>query len=426
MINSIIKLLIKNNIENYRINETVTESVELFFIAKQLDMRRTKDIKNTGVTLFHDFYDNGILMRGSSAAFIYPSMTDEEIEKALTDAYRAAGFVKNKFFKLPKPEKGKAEAKGSLSKLSLTEAAEKMTCALFAADTGTESFLNSAELFITKSAVHIVSSCGTDVSYTQNRVEGEFIVQCKAGQDVEMSHRFSFDGLESAALENQVREALKIAKDRAAAADAPESGEYDLILSGSSLHTVMNYYISRASAPMIYAKYSTFSPGNPLQGEFVTGDKLNITAVAQTPYSEEGISMCDRVLIKDGVLNFIHGGSRHCSYLGVESTGAYESMRLDISENALSLEEMKNRPCIWAVSFSDFQCDDFSGYFGGEIRLAYLFDGKGGVKLLTGGSVNGSIIEAQKNIRFSKEKYTEQGYEGPFAALFRAVKVAGR
>ena len=74
---------------------------------------------------------------------------------------------------------------------------------------------------------------------------------------------------------------------------------------------------------------------------------------------------------------------------------------------------------------SDFQMDEASGHFGGEIRLAYLIDGDGKATPVTGGSVNGSILEAQKNLVFSKERYLTAGYDGPYAVRLKNVSVAG-
>ena len=87
--------------------------------------------------------------------------------------------------------------------------------------------------------------------------------------------------------------------------------------------------------------------------------------------------------------------------------------------------ELKKGPCLWAVTFSDFQMDAMSGHFGGEIRLAYLIEADGTVTPVTGGSVNGSILEAQKNLTFSTDRYLSIGYDGPYAMRLSGVSVAG-
>ena len=84
--------------------------------------------------------------------------------------------------------------------------------------------------------------------------------------------------------------------------------------------------------------------------------------------------MKDLTLLKEGELKAIHGNARFAYYLGVEPTGIYSAVKLD--NGTKTLEEMKKEPYLYVVSFSDFSMDSLSGYFGGEIRLAYLFDGE--------------------------------------------------
>ena len=153
------------------------------------------------------------------------------------------------------------------------------------------------------------------------------------------------------------------------------------------------------------------------------GEKLNITLHASNPYSSEGIPMKDLTLLKEGELKAIHGNARFAYYLGVEPTGIYSAVKLD--NGTKTLEEMKKEPYLYVVSFSDFSMDSLSGYFGGEIRLAYLFDGEK-VTPVTGGSVSGNLLELQKDMAFSTERYKYKDYDGPFAVEFHGVAVAGK
>ena len=68
--------------------------------------------------------------------------------------------------------------------------------------------------------------------------------------------------------------------------------------------------------------------------------------------------------------------------------------------------------------------DSFSGSFGGEIRLAFLYDGET-VTPVTGGSINGNILNVQEQMTFSKERYQNGRYEGPYAVSLTGVQVAG-
>ena len=93
-----------NGIDGWKINEKIVESKELFFIKKELDMNRAKDVHHINLTVYKDFEEDGKKYRGSSTTVIYPTMNEEEIKNAITDAVYAAGFVKNEYYPLVEPE----------------------------------------------------------------------------------------------------------------------------------------------------------------------------------------------------------------------------------------------------------------------------------------------------------------------------------
>ena len=259
------------------------------------------------------------------------------------------------------------------------------------------------------------------MSYTDASVKGEFVVQCKEPEDVEMHNIYEYDALDGEALSAKVAEALAFVRDRARAQKILKSGKYDLVLSGNQVAEVLSYYTTRSAAGMVYAKYSTWKVGENVQGE-AQGERLDLTLRATDPYSDEGIPMADLPMLEGGTLKACHGPNRLCRYLGKKPTGNFR--KFSCANGKMSFEELKKGPCLWAVTFSDFQMDAMSGHFGGEIRLAYLIeDGK--VTPVTGGSVNGSILEAQKDLTFSAERYQTARYDGPYAVRLKGVSVAG-
>lgn len=424
MIDKILSGLNRNNISTYLINEEIVESVELFFIKKQLDTRRKKDVHHYSLTVYNDFEKDGRKMRGSSKIGIYNGMTDDEISKAIQEAYYAASFVCNPYYEIPAGKKEEPvvlynpEEAGTLAGV-----AGKMTEALFAEDKLNDVFINSAEIFVEKTTSHIINSNGIDVSYQKLAIKGEFVAQCIEPQDVEAYMSFSYDKPDTEALKEKVKKTLEMTKARASAKTAPPTGEYKVILSGRYVKEIFTYYLMRSSAGLIYPKYSNYELGMNVQGENVTGDALNITLKAKVPYSIEGIPMKDRPLLENGVLKTIHGNSRFSYYLGIEPTGTYDC--IFIPKGTKTFDEMKTGEYLHVVSFSDFQMDELSGYFSGEIRLAFLCDGKS-VTPVTGGSINGNLLECQKDIVLSKEMQVEEGYEGPFAISLPKVSVAGK
>ncbi|MDE6899922.1 MAG: hypothetical protein K2P15_02490 [Oscillospiraceae bacterium] len=404
----------------WRINETVEETAELFFVGRELDTRRVKNVQKYEVTVFRDVEAG----RGFTAVQLIASMEDGEIERELRDAYYAAQFAANPSYELTDPVQAPLRAKaGELAQAPLAQSAGRMVRALFAPDTREDAFVNSAELFAVRKRVHILSSEGTDVAYTDANVNGEFVVQCREPEDVEIHNTYSYNELDEKALSDKVEEALTFVRDRARAQRVLRSGRYDLVLSGNAVAEVLSYYTARSSASAVYARYSTWQRGEDVQGAEGDGARLDLTLRSTVPYSEEGIPMADLPLLRAGRLEAYHGPNRFCRYLGVKPTGYYR--RLSCTNGTVSFEELKKGPCLWAVTFSDFQMDAMSGHFGGELRLAYLIEADGTVTPVTGGSVNGSILEAQRSLTFSKDRYVTASYEGPYAVRLKGVSIAG-
>lgn len=424
MIERILAALRRCGISLWRINETEEETAELFFVRKQLDMRRIKDVRKETVTVFRDVEaPDGGTLRGFTAVPLNPSMEDAQIVEALQGAYYAAQFAVNPYYELTAPAREPlAEKTGPLAERPLAESAGVMAEALFAPDTREDAFVNSAELFISRSRRRILSSEGTDVSYTDAWVSGEFVVQCREPEDVEIHNTYAYDSLDPQALTGKVSEALDFVRDRAKARRVLKSGTYDLVLSGNAVGELLSYYKYRSAAQAVYAKYSNWQLGESVQGGEVRGEQMDLTLQSTAPYSEEGIPMEDLPLLREGRLQAYHGPNRFCRYLGIKPTGSYQKMAC--ANGTVPFAELKKGPCLWAVTFSDFQMDPMSGHFGGEIRLAYLIDGDTVVPV-TGGSINGSILEAQKNLIFSTDRYTTASYDGPYAVRLDGISAAG-
>ncbi len=419
MIENILKALKAADIEEYRINEVKSESAELFFVKKRLDMRRSAVLSKYKVTVFNSFDKEGKAMKGSADVLVSPGSSEAELKAKFADAYRAAGFICNPAYKFSKPECAKL-----IKRLpNLEEGVKYMTEALFEADTREDVFLNSAELFVIREEVRVLASNGTDVAFNRYLVKGEFVAQCKEPQDVETYMDFSYRSLEIGALTELVKEVLDTTKARAIAKEAPKAGKYRVIISGRYAESLFNFYKDRSQSSFVYAGYSNNKVGDKLQGENIKGDAINMTLKASSPFSMEGIAMKDRTLLEDGKLQLLHGGERFADYLGIEATGDYSE--IEVKPGNTTLEEMKSEPYLNVVNFSDFQTDALNGHFGGEIRLAFYFDGEKEIPV-TGGSVSGNLFELQENMVFSTKTQKRMNYTGPVAVCFDKVNVAGR
>lgn len=425
MLNKIIDSLKKNDVQVWRVTESVSKCAELYFIRKKLDMPRIKEMSQYVVEVFRDFEFAGKKMRGSSTALVSPGMTEDEIDSRVKSAYLAASFTRNPWFEMADPVKEERKASTSdLAGLSIEDSALKIAQALFAADTAEDAFINSAEIFVFRKYKHIMASNGLDVSFDADEIQGEMVSQCITPIDVEQYRQFSFDRLDTEAMKAKVTEAIEDVRARARASEPPAAANYDIILKGENLAEIFEFYGARSAASMIFPGYSRWKVGMPVQGENIEGEKLNIFFESTEPYSSEGIPMPGRCLIRDGQLEMIHGSTRYCRYLGIEPTGDYDKVCCE--NGSMPLAEMRRVGVLEPISFSDFQMDYMDGHFKGEIRLALLYKEDGSVEELTGGSINGSLLDVQEHLRFSEEKYEDKNYRGPLAVLIPGVAVAGK
>lgn len=430
MKDKILASLKRLNIEEYIINITSYKSAQMFFIKKSLDTKRAENTVSYNVNVFRSFEKNGKEMKGNSSVYIYNGMTDSEIDAALNRAYLAASFVCNPTYEIMECKENKfVKMESDLFDYSLEDCCEKTAEALFAEDTGKDVFINSAEVFAYENNVQIITSKGIDSGYVKRYISGEFVTQCKEPQDVETYKDFKYNTLDCESLRNKVKKTLEYTLERAKAKEAPKAGKYRVILSDSYVNEIFNYYYSRSDAGYIYAKYSEYEIGQNVQamdaeGEAaeIKGDKVSITMVPTEPLSAEGVWQKEMSLMEEGELKTYHGGVRFSRYIGAEPTGGFGCLK--VNAGSMSVEDMKKKPYLWVVNFSDFQMDDFTGHFGGEIRLAFLFDGEK-VTPVTGGSINGSILDSQTVMYMSKETQREANFEGPYAMCFEDIPVAG-
>ena len=410
----LIGILKKKEISVYCLYDEIRESAELFFIGKAIDLTRKKRARELKLTVYRDFERGGQKYRGSSSLYIYPEYDSMRIEKLIDDAYASALYVENPYFDLPE---GRTEERivteSALKNGTLMDSAAAMAAALYEADCEAEAWVNSSEFFSEKKTVRIITSAGTDVSYVKFNVNGEFVTQSKAnGNDVELHWQFEYDEPAEDAIRQKCAQALKTVRDRAMAVKAPaDLSGIPIVLCDGAVRDFLGFYLDRANAGMVYPGYSDYETGFDVFKD-AKGEKPDIVMLPDAPYSEEGVRTEEHKLLEDGVVKNLHGSVMYSSYIGIPQIGVYNRVRCRCGQTPVS--ELKREPCIVVKSFSDFQVDKMDGYFGGEFRLAYLY--KDGEKtVLTGGTVSGNIFEAQKNLKFSSEKYEDALYEGPAA-----------
>lgn len=426
MIDNIIKELkdIKE-VSAYKIVNTKTSSKELFLVKDKVDMLRGKDVEDISVTVYSDQEKN----RGSAVVQLKNSMDSDEIKKILKDAVYAAKYVKNPYYPLAKKsDKEFEEFISSLKDMKETDALLKIKDIIYK-DYGFDASVNSSEIFINKKSKRIINSEGVDVSFNQYEGIIEVITESDIGKEpVEIYTLNSFADIDEVYLEELIGRRLFEAAERGKASPTKKSDKINVILTGEDIRTFFTFYTGQASARAHYDKRAIFKKGdNPFKGS--KGDRLNLSlkpfmenSIYSAPFDNDGVQLDDVTLYKDGKLKNLHGSLRFTHYLDEKTTGLINNIEVQTGET--SIEEMKKKPYLEILAFSDMFVDELTGDFGGEIRLARCFDGKE-TKTVTGGSFTDNILEVQKKFLFSKESQLIPSFKGPKSILLKNVKVLG-
>lgn len=432
MIEDIKKVLSADKqVSAWKISYSAVESEELFFIKKSLDMNRGKKVSHLLLTVYKDFEEENIKYRGSSTIEIHPTMKSDEIEERINKAVFAAGFVKNKYYPLAEPAREKyIPKKYKFDEKPLEAWIPELTDALYKADTYGKGHLNSAELFLSKCYNRILNSNGVDEKFSSYKGELEFVVNWKEDkEEIELYKNMSFSDYEPELITSKVDEMLKISRDKAIAKNTPVLKKSTVLLTGQPVCEFFKYYYSQANAQNVYSKTSTLKIGENVQGENVKGDTINIVldpeaenSIYSAPYDNDGYPLSRFSLYKDGILEGYWGDIKNSFYLGVKPTGIIQNICVKCGTK--SAGSFRKEPYLEVIAFSDFQMDNVTGDFGGEIRLGWYFDGKTTTPV-TGGSISGNVKEVHNNMYLSKEIQKEGAFEVPETIQLFNVTVTG-
>lgn len=417
-------------IDGWLINDRSVESSELFFVRDKLDMNRSKKVRHARVTVYKHGEQDSKQVIGSASTKVSPAMNEEEITRKIEQAALAASFVENPYYELVKPTDEKLKPLQSTFDMDeLSASLPKLVSALYSEDRFDNGKVNSCEFFLERITTNVVNSLGVDESYISYKGQIELVVDWKEqGEEVEITEYIDFSDFDPDQIKHIVAETLEIARLRAIAKPLPKLSDIPVILVRDNVNEFMSYYVHKASAMQVYQKYSSAKVGECFQGSDVKGDKLNLSLLPELKNSvnsryidTDGVKLHETPLYKDGVLMGYHGSNRYAQYLDIEPTGAIGNVA--IKGGTQALEELKKGPYLEVHYFSDFQMNDWTGDFGGEIRLGIYFDGEKEIPV-SGGSISGNIKNVQEKMLFSKEVGIQNNYKCPKAIKLFDVTIA--
>ena len=410
--------ILKQNkeISAWKINSVSKKSCELFYVSDKLETNRATDVTKYRITIYVD--KDG--KRGSSTFSAFDYMSEDELNKKISENVYAASFAMNPYYDIPDKEASTIETcKSNLQEKPFNEIISDVVDAVFAANVYKEGYLSATEFFLNEITERIVNSNGVDVTSKTCSGNIELIPSWeKDGHEVELYHMINFESFEPKAITEEVNEKLLLAKARFEAKELEHKEGIKVILQDEEVSDILDYFIGELSYSAKYIKSNKFELGENVQGENVSGDILNIklvpyyeNAFSSRPFDSDGVILKEVEVIKDGVAINRHGSYQYGYYLGEKHPTGILPIKV-VSEGTKSFAEMSKEPYIRCVQFSGIQVESNSGFFGGEVRLGFYFDGEKEIPV-TGFSISGDLNVSRGTFVLSKETVTKSSYHGP-------------
>ena len=301
--------------------------------------------------------------------------------------------------------------------------------AVFAADSVPGCSLNACEIFLYRDRVHVKNSRGVNKSQVVHRVMIEAIPTfTDEKQSVELYEDYRFTEFDPQQVTAEIARKMKEVKDRANAVKPQTPLTVNVLLRPEEIRSILIDLADDADYEVLYSQANLHKLGDDLQSGGA-GDKLTFSLRAILPgcekssfFDSDGAALRDVCVVKDGVVNSYHGSTRFAQYLGIEDPTGSLPYCVSVQPGTLTEEEMRKAPYVECASLSGIQVDLYNDYVGGEIRLAYYYDGEKTVPI-TGISMSGKLSELLSGMRLSSTRCLEGPYEGPDRLLIPRMAI---
>ena len=410
-------------VSDYKINLTAKESYECFYVKGRLETVRCTETCDKVVTVYVD-HDG---FKGDSQFYVYPSTTEAELSELIEKAVQKASLLNNKMYTLPEKETGEYEVESNFSAYTQAELAGKIADCVFAANTVENADLNSVEVFVNRYTDTVVNSrgiCKTQVRYDA-MVEAIPTYNGEA-ESVELYQQYNFSTFDTEAVKQEISQKLQEVKARASAVKPDFSLDCKVILNTQELGELFGTLCRELNFATVYAHAGVCQKGDAIQ-ENPTGDKITITMAGAVPgnirsahFDSDGMTLQDRTIVEEGKAVAYYGANRFGQYLEEAPTGNLRCIQ--VTPGSACAKCLSEGPYLEVLSMSGLQVDTFTDYIGGEIRLAYYYDGEK-ITPVTGISITGSLKQVLASIRLSCETAVDNGYTGPKKAILTGMKI---
>ncbi|MBR1607266.1 MAG: hypothetical protein IJ664_06100 [Clostridia bacterium] len=419
------RLLEGAGLDGWRVSETATESYELFFVHKSLETVRATDTVTTQVTVYVD-HDG---KRGDSTFSVYGSMTTDDLKKKIQAAADRARLVFNEPYELPQGGTLEVSLPTNMDTADMKQLGRQIADAVFAADTVEGGSINACEIFLYRDTVRVQNSRGIDKKQHVCRVMIEAIPTFTTEKEsVELYEDHRFTSFEPEKVTAEIARRMREVRDRSLAVKPRTPLTVNVLLRPQEIRSLLTDLAYDANYSAVYSHANLHKVGDDLQAGG-DGDKLTFILKAILPGCEkssyfdgDGMALTDTCILQDGVVKNNYGSSRFGQYLGVKEISGDLPMNVSLAAGTLTKEEIQAAPYIEAASLSGLQVDLYNDYIGGEIRLAYYFDGQE-TRPVIGITMSAKLSDVLRHLRLTANICAEGAYEGPERLMMRNVAI---
>lgn len=390
--------MLKGNpkVSDWKIIESGTDSYEMFFVLDKLETVRKADTVRTDVEIYVD-HDG---KRGRSSISVSPAVTDEELETLVEGAIEKASLLGDPPYSIPENEKGEFVVESNLNGREKCDIAAEIANIVRDVKVSENCAVNALEIFVTDRETHIVNSRGIDKTQRRSSAMIEAIPTYNGEKEsVELYEAINVAELDADALRKEIRARLEDVMARDFAKKPETKLDCPVILNAGEIVSLFGTIVGKMDMAGEYMHSTPYEIGDKLQSD-PKGDKLDITLT--------------------GVIKAFSGSSRFAQYLGKKPTGALPCIKVEPGTTKIS--EMTAKPYLECVYLSGIQVEVENDYIGGEIRLAYYFDGEKKLPV-TGIFMSGKLSDVLNTVVLSEETVVYERYCGPRKLLVSGMDI---
>jgi predicted Zn-dependent protease len=407
---------------DFKIIEVRSRENQLYLLKEKIEARRAIESRYYDITVYADHKSTDTMLRGEYN-FIYKPSAD--LDFYLEQARFACSLIKNRYYDLVSAaESSNVNLFDSRMEDAAATGAE-LTETIYRSVKNTNVHLSSAEIYLKRSEITLLTSTGVELSKHKGLIEIEITLIGKKGKnEQEMNFHLKRRRIEDLRLQQRIEEYTRHTINTLNAR-VPPSGKAHVVIDGSDVYGLMSPIIYHSSGKAKDQGMTRFRPGERIIGRSRSDFTLKTSGVIpfglySDPFDDDGIAGQEHTIIERGIFKKHWATKRYADYLSIEPTGSFKNLVIEPEPGADSADDNYYE----IVQFSDLSPDPVTGDLVAEIRFGYHTKNKKKMPI-KGGSVGCNVFEALQNAYFSGENTFEGRYFGPNRVVLKGLSISG-